>query len=485
MQDTILVLSRNPGLSGLTARTLRCRQVYCTPLPFATSAQEASALMPRGIVLAADDEDGDARENFDFSLLTAGVPVLALGAAAAALCRHYGGRCDEIASGNGAVTLGLTDDPLFSEITGGERMLRGIYELTLPDVLVPLATATERVIGFKHTLLPLYALQYPIERNDPDAAQLLYNFACRVCGCKPDWDEDSIIDQAVNRIRNVAAEGRVMCAVSGGVDSAVCAKLASLAVGDRLICVFVDTGLFRLDEPQSVIGGFMDTMGLVVAYVDAKEAFLRTLSGVSGPEDKERIASSLMTQILLKQLIYEPDVHTLIMGTNFNDALYGFSPSGEIDVAKGDADLRVSEPVRNLFKDEVRRLAVALELPASIAERRPFPSSGLALRVMGNVTEERLDVLRAADACFTEEIRQGGYEKRLWQYYATLVEGPDQPGTHAICLRALQAAQGGAYAARLPFDVLERAAERIRSEVHGISRVVYDLTPSAHYGELE
>ncbi len=485
MQDTILVLSRNASLAGLIARTLRWRQVYCTLLPFETTAAEASALAPRGIVLAADEGSEESLDGLDFSLLTAGVPVLALGGAAVALCTHYGGEAGRPDDASGAVTLGLEKGPLFEGINGGEHVLRGISALTLPDALTSVATATERVIGFRHNLLPLYAVQYPIERNDPDSAQILFNFACGICGCKADWDEDTIIDRAVARIRAAAPEGRVLCAVSGGVDSAVCAKLAHMAVGDRLICVFVDTGLFRLDEPQSVISTFMDAMGLVVAHVDAREAFLRALSGVTSSDDKERITSLLMIQVLLKQLTFEPDIHTFIMGTTFNDALFGFSPSAEIDGAKGEARLTVCEPVRDLFKDEVRRLALALKLPASVAERRPFPASGLALRIMDNVTEERLNVLRAADAILMEEIRQGGYEKRLWQYYATLARNPDRPEGYAVCLRALQAAQGGAYAARLPFDVLERVTDRVRTEVHGIARVLYDLTPSAHYGELE
>ncbi|MEG2207763.1 MAG: GMP synthase (glutamine-hydrolyzing), partial [Clostridia bacterium] len=381
--------------------------------------------------------------------------------------------------------LGLTDSALFASISGGERMLHGLYDFTLPPQLLPLATATERVIGFRHAQFPLYALQYPIEHNDPDGAQLLYNFAVNLCACRADWDEDLIIDHAVAQIRRTAQAGDVLCAVSGGVDSAVCAKLAQLAVGERLICVFVDTGLFRLDETQSVISGFMDTMGLVVAYVDAKEAFLHALSGVTSAADKERIASSLMTQILLKQLTFAPDIHTLVMGTNLNDVLYGFMPSAQIDEAKGDAELCACEPIRDLFKEEVRRIARALNLPASLAERQPFPASGLALRIMGKVTEERLSVLRAADACFAEEIHNSGFEKRLWQYYASLVETPDQPDSYSICLRALQAGQSVANAARLAFDLLERTTERILREVHGINRVVYDLTPGSHYMDLE
>lgn len=484
MQDMMLVFCRSAEHAGLIARTLRCRELPCLPLPFETGAEQALAYHPRGIILLSDDYGEDALDGLDFSLLSAGVPVLALGGAAALLCSHFGGDCAPVERERSFVTLGLTDDALFQDIDSGERMLEVWAEMTLPDSLIPIATATERVIGFRHSGLPLYAMQYPIERNDPDSAQMLSNFATCICGISPVWTDDALIDRAVECIRTAAPEGRVLCAVSGGVDSAVCARLASMAVGDRLMCVFVDTGLFRLNEPEDVIRTYMDTMGLVVAHVDASETFLRALSGVSSPDDKERIASNLMRQVLIRQLGYDPDIRTIIMGTNFNDTLFGFAPeSAETEpLAEG---VTVCEPIRELFKEEVRRLASTLELPHSIASRQPFPSSGLALRVMSSVSEERLRILRAVDAFFVEEICAAGHDRRLWQYYATLLESPDKPGAYAVCLRATQAAQGGAMAARMPFDVLERVTDRIRQEYKNVSRIVYDLTPSAHYGELE
>jgi len=481
MQDTILVLSRSSVQAGLIARTLRWREVYCLPLPFETSAQEVLAHAPCGVVVAADGGDADALAGLDAELFSAGVPVLALDGAAAALCARFGGSLQPAACELSGVTLELADEPLFAGIAGGERKLGGFSAMTLPEGLVPVATATQQVIGFKHVSLPIYAMQYPIERNDPDAAQLLENFACGVCGAKAWWMDETIIEQAVESIREAAPEGRVLCAVSGGVDSAVCARLASLAVGDRLRCLFIDTGLLRRDEPENVIRTFQESLGLTLNYVDAHESFLRALSGVNSPADKERIASQLMTQVLIRCLT--PDIRTIVMGTNFNDTLFGQSPTAELDV--GDHPVRACEPVRLLFKDEVRRLASALSMPSAIVDRQPFPSSGLALRVVGGVTAEKLALLRSIDACFTEEILAGGQERRLWQFYATLLDSPDAEDGYAVCLRATQAAQGGAQSARLPFDLLERATERILETSPRISRVVYDLTPSVHYGELE
>ena len=481
MQDTILVFSRSGVQAGLIARTLRWREVYGLPLPFETSAETALSHAPSGIIIAAEQFGEDALEGLDPALLEAGVPVLALDGAAGALCARLGGSIQPAVCERSAITLELSAIPLFEGISGGERKLGGLCVMNLPESLAPIATATQRVIGFQHKTLPLYAMHYPIERNDPDAAQLLENFACSVCGAQPRWNDDAIIAQAVETIRAAAPEGQVLCAVSGGVDSAVCAQLASLAVGDRLRCLFVDTGLFRKDEPENVIRTFREEMGLTLNYVDAHDTFLRALSGVNSPSDKERIASQLMTQVLIRQL--DAQVHTIVMGTNFNDTLFGQLPPVELDIA--DHPVRACEPVRLLFKDEVRRLASALSLPQSISIRQPFPSSGLALRVMSSVTAERLELLRAIDACFTDEIFAGGHERRLWQFYATLLDSPDRTGGYAVCLRATQAYQNGAQSARLPFDVLERAAERIRETSPLITRIVYDLTPSVHYGELE
>ena len=484
MHDVILVLCRNLHHAGLIARTLRCREVLCLPVPFDTRCEQAMSCHPSGIILTEESLEPDALEGLDFELLSCGVPVLALDGAAAILCSHFGGSMSAVCDERTLVEMSFEADPLFDEIDPGERMLKDYAELTLSDPLIPLASASGRVIGFRHDALPLYAVQYPVERNDPDAAQMIYNFACGVCGVKADWNEDAIINEAVETIRQAAPEGRVLCAVSGGVDSAVCAKLASLAVGDRLSCLFIDTGLFRQEEPETVVGTYMDTLGLQVQQVEASEMFLRALSGVASPADKERIATQLMTQMLIRQLGTDPEIRTIVMGTNFNDTLFGFAPpSAEKD--KLPEGISSCEPIRGLFKEEVRRVAAALELPARLAERQPFPSSGLALRVMSSINAEKLRILREADACFAEEIRQGGYDRRLWQYYATLVESPDTPDGYAVCLRATQAAQGGAMAARMPFDVLERVTQRIREEIPAVKRVVYDLTPSAHYAELE
>ena len=485
MRDAVLILGFDEALAGLITRTLRSQQIYCEPVPSAITLAQVTACAPRGLILAAGENTKMDSAAFDPAILSAGLPMLALGTTVAALCEHFGGTVERQDGANENVTLDLAELPLFEGMTRGERVLHDLRDLRLPEGLTSLATATERCIGFQLHDAPLFAVQYPIERNDPDAILLLRNFACLVCGIQPFWTEDYIIQQAVETFRDTAPEGRVLCAISGGIDSAVCARLASMAVGNRLMCVFVDTGLFRQDEPQTVIESYMDTLGLVVAYVDARETFLRALQGVHFAADKERIANSLLRQVIFKQLSYDTDIHTLVLGTNYNDNLYGQAPVEPLPDILGDRSLMVMEPVSMLFKDEVRRLGKALSLPSSIVERQPFPASGLALRILGEVTEARLSILRQADAFFSEEIRAGGHERKLWQYYASMSENPDENNGYAVILRACQACSGEACASRLPYDLLERVMARILRELPDITRVLYDLTPSQHYSMME
>jgi len=486
MQDNILILGNDPSLAGLIAHTLRSQQVYALPMPLDTPLQEGLAGGPKGIILAPNPAKKEEMSLPDLAYLSAGIPILALGSLAVSLCLHFGGETTECMVSPQAVTLWLKDHPLFEGMTGGEHVFRDLNYLTLPQNLTPLATATERVIGFVHEQYSLYGLQYPIEHNDPDAAQVLLNFATRLCHAQADWDEHTIIRQAVDQIREVAGEDRLLCAVSGGVDSMVCAKLAQMAVGDQLHCVFVDTGLLREGEAESVIVSCKETLGLNLYHLDAREAFLRAMAGISSPADKERITLTLLKQLLRKELISDPSLKTLALGTNFNDTLYG-DPSGLADTQDkpDETGHRLVEPLRALFKEEVRRLGIALSLPPSIVERQAFPSSGLALRIQGEVTQERLSLLRKADGIFVEELRLGGYEKKLWQYYATLWEAPLSPGSYVIVLRALQTAQQSAYTARLPFDLLERTTQRILASMTGVQQVIYDLTPSMHYSQQE
>ncbi len=482
MRHTILILEHDRALAGLIARTLRSQQIYCEPAPFNLTAPQVRTLGARGLIVAAAPGAAISLAGFDTGLLGMGVPVLALGGMAGALCRLDGGEAALCPCEGESMPLTLTEHPLLAGMDGGERMLRDLYALTPPPGARCLASAGEACIGYLRETAPVFAMQYPIERNDPDAIRLLFNFAGAVCGMPQDWTEENIISQAVQHIAEAAADGRVLCAVSGGVDSAVAAVLAHRAVGEKLSCVFIDTGLFRRDEPQAVLAAYRETLGLQAQDVDAGKTFLAALEGLRTAREKEHTVNLLLAQALYKQACELPGTRALVLGTNYNDRLYGEQRETMGETPGG---ARICEPLRDLFKDEVRRLARALQLPTFLSERQPYPASGLALRVLGAVTGPRLQLLRQADAFFTDEVRAGGHERRLWQHYATLCESPDEREGYVVILRACQACSGEACASRLPYDLLERVAARILRELPAVTRVLYDLTPSAQYALVE
>ncbi len=481
MLETIIILDCDQMLSGLIARTLRRQDFYCELMPPETKSADLKDKNVKGVIIAA--ENGGTVCALDASLLQAEFPVLALGAAAVTICELLGGEAQTMDDEAENITLGLSENPLFDGIAGGERVIKNLCDLTLPQGAETIATATERCIGFM-VQGNVYAVQYTIERNDPDSLHLLHNFAEKICGMEPVWDANYIIHEAVEEIRRTAGDGHVLCAVSGGIDSAVSAKLAHMAVGDNLTCLFVDTGLFRKHEPEEVAKAFREIPGIQLKILDAKDVFLKALEGVRQDAEKERVTGSLFKQVFYEQLKHFPDVKTVVLGTNYNDTLYGVATFVQPPVGS-DGGYMTVEPVRALFKSEVKRLGERLSMPRSILDRQPFPAAGLASRILGAVNPRKLNMLRDCSAILNEEIIRAGQDKRLWQYYAALSDNPDGRQGYVVILRACQAGDGEAYAARLPYDLLERVTERILAGVPQVKRVVYDLTPSYHYSFLE
>ena len=481
MRDMVLVLNFDDAASRAVTRKLRAERVLCKIVPGTISLEEIQAQSPLGLLLAGR-VTGERVENADARIYQAGIPLLALGDAATALLSALGGMPGEVALKNAMANLEYTPCPLMQGVENGERLMQCARAYQMTDQLKPICRAPEAVIGFAHQELPLYGLQFEVEQNDMDGAQILKNFALSICGCTTWWDDDAFVARAVEEIGRVVGEGTAVCAMTGGLDSGVSALLAFKALGQRLHCIFVDTGLLRDHEGDKFMAFYRDAIGMRITRVYAQTRFLNALAGLSDAAEKRAAVSRTMHAILLEETQKLGPIDAVIRGTNCNDVMFGNHDEAGL-APEGAA---VIEPVRELFKDEIRRVGDFLGLPGELVSRQPFPGSGLALRILGEVTVERLQTLRAVDLIFRQEVGQSGAAKRLWQYFAVLCPMPGDGEKSVVCLRAVHASERSlAYAARLPYDVMKAVVDRAMKERPEVCRVVYDLTPSTNYTGIE
>ncbi len=478
MQDFVILINLDDGVCHALARRLRAEGVYCRIMPGSVSADEVLAANPRGVILATGCSGEPAPIPRMMDYLQAGLPMLCLGDAALTLCTTLGGELSEDAEG-GIVTVSFPEDGLFDGVEDGERFLPVCRTMSISaDQGGACAMVDDAVIGIRARQRDVWGLAFPLERNDPAAARLLVNFCRDKCGCTLWWTERTFIEGAKNAIIEAAKGGEALCALSGGVDSGVSALLGNLALGDKLHCIFVDTGFLREGEAEEVMAAYQQQVGLNLRRVDARAEFLLALKGVTDPGEKERIIRSILRDILHREAAAIPGVKLLLRGTNYADA----APPEDNLVPAG---MTVIEPVKELFKDEIRQVGESLGLPPAMTGRQPFPGSGLAARIMASVTAERLSVLRTADAIFRREIESAGLQKRLWQYFAALAVSPLPGGGLMVVLRAIQAAEGGGgLPARLPSDLLERVTQEVMAACPDVQRVFYDCTPSKTYARL-
>ena len=481
MRDMVLVLNFDDSASRAVTRKLRSERVFCKIVPGNIPLEGIQAQEPLGLLLAGGVA-GQTPAGLDRRVPSSGIPMLALGDAAGSLLECLGGEMGEPVLQGAVMELAYQESPLLREVENGERMVQCARDMRLPPQVRPLCFAQETVIGFAHESLPLYAMQFQVEQNDPEGSAILRNFAFNICGCDAWWDEDAFVGRAVEEIRRLTGGGYAVCAMTGGLDSGVSAMLAHKALGDRLKCIFVDTGLLREREGQDLLAYYRDELGMDIACVSAGERFLEALKGVTCPEGKRKIISGLIRQILRETEAGLGGFNAVIRGTSCNDVMFGNRPAAPA----ASADVPLIEPVRDLFKEEIRSVAGFLGMPQEIIARQPFPASGLALRIIGEVTQERLGVLRAADAIFRSELTRSGAAKKLWQFFAVLLPLPGNEGENVVCLRAVYASERTqAYAARLPYDVMENVADLIRRDLPNVGRVVYDLTPSENFSSIE
>ena len=500
--QAILVLDFGSQYTQLIARRLRESCVYSEIVPFTTSAEDIRARRAAGVILsggpASLSDPGAPR--CDPAIFSCGVPVLGICYGMQAMTAALGGRvghAPEREYGHAAVAIGERGG-LLEGLPDSIRVWASHGDVVgeAPRGFDVLATsANAPVAGMADPARRLYALLFhPEVAHTEHGSRILSNFAGGICGCTGDWTMASFVEEATARIRaQLGPNGRVVCGLSGGVDSTVAALLIHRAVGDRLTCIFVDNGLLRLDEAVQVEERFSSRMRLPLVCEDASERFVRALAGVTDPERKRKIIGATFIDVFEAVASRLGEFDFLAQGTLYPDVIESVSVVGPSAAIKSHHNvgglperLRFSliEPLRELFKDEVRRLGLELGIDEALVWRQPFPGPGLAVRILGEVTPERLDLLRRADAVVAEEIRRAGLYRKLWQSFAVLlpvrsvgVMGDERTYEHTIAFRAVESRDGmTADWARLPHDLLATVSSRIVNEVHGINRVVYDIS---------
>lgn len=499
IEELVLILDFGAQYTQLIARRVRECSVYCEIAPFDTPVSEIVARAPKGIILSGGPssvyEDGAPR--CDSAIYDCGVPILGICYGTQLMAFQLGGK---VTPGDqkefGRTDLEVVDDSgLFA---GLDRNLvcwmshGDLVETPPPGFTITARTTSAPVATMENRARKLFGVQFhPEVVHTPWGAQVLRNFLYRECGVKGLWTAASFIDSAISEIRKQVGDGKVVCGVSGGIDSACVAALIHKAIGDQLTCIFVNHGLLRLNEAEKVRQTFEDHFKIKLLYVDAEERFLARLKGITDPERKRKIIGEEFVRVFEEHASAIEGARFLGQGTLYPDVIESGTKNAAVIKSHHnvgglpeDMNLQVVEPVRWLFKDEVRAVAAELGLPEDMVWRQPFPGPGLAIRIVGEVTKERLDTLRRADDIVVEEIEHAGLYRELWMGFAILapirsvgVMGDQRTYADTIVVRAITSQDAmTADWARLPYEVLERISNRVINEVPGVNRVVYDIS---------
>jgi GMP synthase (glutamine-hydrolysing) len=505
----ILIIDFGSQFTQLIARRVREAHVYCEIHPPTRSLKWIKDWNPKGIILSGGPNSvyGENVPTADPAILDLSTPVLGLCYGMQVMAHLAGGnvvRADRREYGR--ATIEVKGGKLFAGFAPGEEtpvwMSHGDHvDAPPPGYDVTASSTNTPVAAFEHKSKPLYALQFhPEVAHTPRGGEIIQNFLFTVCGCTPDWTPGHFIESEIAKVKELVGDRRVICGLSGGVDSSVAAALVHRAIGDQLTCIFVDHGLLRLGERSQVEQTFRRHLGIDLRTVDASDLFLEKLAGVTDPEEKRRrIGHTFIDVFEAEARNVGGNVGFLVQGTLYPDVIESVSPRGGPSVTikthhnvgglPERLPFKLIEPLRELFKDEVRQVGRELGLPEEMVGRHPFPGPGLAIRILGEVSRPNLEILRKADNIYIEEIRAAGLYDEIWQAFAVLlpvrsvgVVGDDRSYDQVVALRAVTS-RDGMTADWYPFahDVLANISSRIANEVDGVNRVVYDIssTPPA------
>jgi GMP synthase (glutamine-hydrolysing) len=502
--QTVLVVDFGAQYAQLIARRVRELNVYSEVVSHAISAAEIASRQPAALILSGGPKSVHVAgaPALDPAIYELGIPIFGICYGAQLIAQQLGGVVGRSEAGEyGRATVeriaGTSSSVVPAEVPDEQSVWMSHFDAVTvapPGFRATFASAGAPMAVIECDERRIWAVQYhPEVVHTPHGMAVLGRFLHTLAGCRPDWTDTSIVERGVAAVRAQVGDGRVICGLSGGVDSSVAAALVHKAVGSQLTCVYVDTGLMRKGESAQVVETFRRHQGIELIHVDAGDRFFDVLAGVTEPEAKRKAIGETFIRIFEQHTGGITDAKFLVQGTLYPDVVESGGVDGQAAVIKShhnvgglpeDMTLELVEPLRHLFKDEVRRVGAELGLPDEIVWRQPFPGPGLGVRIIGEVTRERVALLQEADAIVREEIAKAGLEREIWQSFAVLADirsvgvmGDERTYGHPIIIRAVTSDDAmTADWARLPYDLLEKMASRITNEVRGINRVAYDIT---------